>query len=222
MTDLPRPPRLLVETREIDPVDDLLAFADPHSPLAWLRRSDGIIGLGGMVAGYRGRRLPDRNRSAHSAVARRDLAPPHSGGRDRRPRRTARDRARRVRRNGLRCAVALVQPSHRPPRHPRSAGRPGMDHPHPLGRHRRARTRPRSDPVRSLLVGDPRTRSPRSRGIPGRGPRRNRRDRRRRGRKGRARPRARSARCRRAPICAGSSAPSRPATPTRGPSPSTA
>ena len=52
MTDLPRPPRLLVETREIDPIDDLLAFADPRSPLAWLRRSDGMIGLGGMVAGY--------------------------------------------------------------------------------------------------------------------------------------------------------------------------
>ena len=52
MTDLLRPPRLLVETREIDPVDDLLLFADRGSPLAWLRRSDGIIGVGGMVAGY--------------------------------------------------------------------------------------------------------------------------------------------------------------------------
>jgi menaquinone-specific isochorismate synthase len=52
VTDLLRPTRLLVETREIDPVDDLLLFADRDSPLAWLRRSDGIIGLGGMVAGY--------------------------------------------------------------------------------------------------------------------------------------------------------------------------
>ncbi len=52
MTTQPRPPRLVVETREIDPIDDLLAFADPHSPLAWLRRSDGMIGLGGMLVGY--------------------------------------------------------------------------------------------------------------------------------------------------------------------------
>ncbi|GAA1997407.1 chorismate-binding protein [Microbacterium pumilum] len=52
MTDLSRPPRLVAETREIDPIDDLLAFADPHSPLAWLRRSDGIVGLGGPVAGF--------------------------------------------------------------------------------------------------------------------------------------------------------------------------
>jgi menaquinone-specific isochorismate synthase len=42
----------VVETREIDPVDDLIAFADPHSPLAWLRRSDGIVGVGGMLAGF--------------------------------------------------------------------------------------------------------------------------------------------------------------------------
>lgn len=50
--DLSRPPRLLVETREIDPVEDLLAFADPRSPLAWLRRSEGMIGLGGVLTGY--------------------------------------------------------------------------------------------------------------------------------------------------------------------------
>lgn len=47
-----RPPRLAVETREIDPIDDLLTFADPRSPLAWLRRSDGIIGLGSAIAGF--------------------------------------------------------------------------------------------------------------------------------------------------------------------------
>lgn len=47
-----RPPRLVVETREVDPDSDLLAFADPRSPLAWLRRSDGIIGVGQTVAGY--------------------------------------------------------------------------------------------------------------------------------------------------------------------------
>jgi menaquinone-specific isochorismate synthase len=43
---------LVVETREIDPVHDLIEFADPHSPLAWLRRSDGIVGVGGMLAGF--------------------------------------------------------------------------------------------------------------------------------------------------------------------------
>lgn len=46
MTLSHRPPELVVETREIDPVDDLLAFADPGSPLAWLRRGEGIVGVG--------------------------------------------------------------------------------------------------------------------------------------------------------------------------------
>ncbi|WP_371201157.1 isochorismate synthase MenF [Microbacterium sp. BWT-B31] len=53
-----RPPHLVVETREIDPVEDLLAFADPREPLAWLRRGDGIVGVG-YVGGYeRGPHLP--------------------------------------------------------------------------------------------------------------------------------------------------------------------
>lgn len=38
--------RLIVETREIDPVDDLLAYAHPATPLAWLRRGDGIVAIG--------------------------------------------------------------------------------------------------------------------------------------------------------------------------------
>lgn len=37
---------LVVETREIDPVEDLLAAADPARPLAWLRRGDGIVAVG--------------------------------------------------------------------------------------------------------------------------------------------------------------------------------
>ncbi|QYM63672.1 isochorismate synthase MenF [Microbacterium sp. Se5.02b] len=37
---------LVVETREIDPVEDLLAYADPARPLAWLRRGDGIVAVG--------------------------------------------------------------------------------------------------------------------------------------------------------------------------------
>ncbi len=47
-----RPPRLVVETREIGADQDILAFADPQSPLAWLRRGDGIVGVGGVVAGF--------------------------------------------------------------------------------------------------------------------------------------------------------------------------
>lgn len=38
--------RLIVQTREFDPVDDLLAYADPDRPLAWLRRGDGIVAVG--------------------------------------------------------------------------------------------------------------------------------------------------------------------------------
>jgi menaquinone-specific isochorismate synthase len=37
---------LVVETREIDPVEDLLAATSPSRPLAWLRRGDGIVAVG--------------------------------------------------------------------------------------------------------------------------------------------------------------------------------
>ncbi|WP_341997137.1 chorismate-binding protein [Microbacterium sp. LWH7-1.2] len=52
MTSSHRPPELVVETREIEHVDDLLAYASPDEPLAWLRRGDGIVGIGS-VGGYR-------------------------------------------------------------------------------------------------------------------------------------------------------------------------
>lgn len=51
MTSSHRPPELVVETREIEHVDDLLAYASPDEPLAWLRRGDGIVGIGS-VGGY--------------------------------------------------------------------------------------------------------------------------------------------------------------------------
>ncbi|MFK4837635.1 isochorismate synthase MenF [Microbacterium sp. ZW T2_14] len=51
MTSAHRPPQLVVETREIEHVDDLLAYASPDEPLAWLRRGDGIVGIG-EVGGY--------------------------------------------------------------------------------------------------------------------------------------------------------------------------
>jgi len=41
----------VVETREIEHVGDLLAYASPGDPLAWLRRGDGIVGIGS-VGGY--------------------------------------------------------------------------------------------------------------------------------------------------------------------------
>ncbi|WP_341947746.1 isochorismate synthase [Microbacterium sp. LWH11-1.2] len=44
---------LVVETREIDPVEDLLAYADPARPLAWLRRGDGIVSVGEPLAAIR-------------------------------------------------------------------------------------------------------------------------------------------------------------------------
>ena len=43
-------PRLRVETREIDPVDDLLAYTDPARPLVWQRRGDGLVGAGTALA----------------------------------------------------------------------------------------------------------------------------------------------------------------------------
>lgn len=42
--------RLVVETREIEPVEDLLAYADPAAPLAWLRRGDGIVAAGAEIS----------------------------------------------------------------------------------------------------------------------------------------------------------------------------
>ncbi|QKJ18547.1 isochorismate synthase [Microbacterium hominis] len=42
-------PRLVVETREIDPVDDILSWTAAHAPLAWLRRDEGIVGIGRAV-----------------------------------------------------------------------------------------------------------------------------------------------------------------------------
>lgn len=37
---------LNVTTREIDPIEDVLSFADPAHPLAWLRRGEGMVGFG--------------------------------------------------------------------------------------------------------------------------------------------------------------------------------
>ncbi len=64
-----------METREIDPVEDLLAYADPARPLAWLRRGDGIVAVGhGVVETIRIPAGAASMRSAAIAAAWRDLA----------------------------------------------------------------------------------------------------------------------------------------------------
>jgi menaquinone-specific isochorismate synthase len=40
----------VVHTREVDPFDDLIEWTAPDSPLAWLRRGEGIVGAGPVVA----------------------------------------------------------------------------------------------------------------------------------------------------------------------------
>ncbi|MET0813140.1 MAG: chorismate-binding protein [Microbacterium sp.] len=52
MTDQHRPPRLVAHTREITAIDDLISYTSPSEPLAFLRRGDGIVGIGRPVAGY--------------------------------------------------------------------------------------------------------------------------------------------------------------------------
>lgn len=65
---------LVVETREIDPVEDLLAAADPDRPLAWLRRGDGIVAVGHPLRELRARASATAQRSAALATAWRRLA----------------------------------------------------------------------------------------------------------------------------------------------------
>lgn len=63
-----------METREIDPVEDLLAYADPAEPLAWLRRGDGIVAVGNdVVDSVRVSAGSSARRSADIADAWRDL-----------------------------------------------------------------------------------------------------------------------------------------------------
>ncbi|MGO2746572.1 isochorismate synthase [Microbacterium sp.] len=67
--------RLIVQTREFDPVEDLLAYADPDHPLVWLRREDGIVAVGsGTPASIRVPAGQSRLRAAIMADAWRELA----------------------------------------------------------------------------------------------------------------------------------------------------
>lgn len=65
---------LVVETREIDPVEDLLAYADPARPLAWLRRGDGIVAVGETLSEIRPPAHAEASRVTSLASAWRDLA----------------------------------------------------------------------------------------------------------------------------------------------------
>ncbi|UWF78737.1 isochorismate synthase [Microbacterium sp. EF45047] len=65
----------MARTREIDPVEDLLAHTSPRHPLAWLRRGDGIVSASnGTAAAIRVPAGTDRPRSRALAEAWRDLA----------------------------------------------------------------------------------------------------------------------------------------------------
>ncbi|WP_298865921.1 isochorismate synthase MenF [uncultured Microbacterium sp.] len=67
--------RLVAQTREIPPVDDLLAHTSAANPLAWLRRGDGIVAAGdGIAASIRIRGGQDRTREQRMADAWRELA----------------------------------------------------------------------------------------------------------------------------------------------------
>lgn len=57
---------LIVQTREIDPVEDLLAYAHPSTSLAWLRRADGIVAVGDATAAFI--RVPAGSGSMRSAL----------------------------------------------------------------------------------------------------------------------------------------------------------
>lgn len=65
---------LVVETREIDPIEDLLAAASPSRPLAWLRRGDGIVAVGEPLRELRATASATGLRSAALATAWRRLA----------------------------------------------------------------------------------------------------------------------------------------------------
>ena len=71
--------RLIVETRSVGSgLDDVLAYADPHAPLAWLRRGEGFVGAGrtvlridetaGAARGDRAARLAERWRAVSEAA----------------------------------------------------------------------------------------------------------------------------------------------------------
>jgi menaquinone-specific isochorismate synthase len=62
-------PRVRVTTRATESIDDVLAYADPDSPLYWMRRGDGIAGIGSALTWHlngspTGERMPRAPRFA--------------------------------------------------------------------------------------------------------------------------------------------------------------
>ena len=195
-----------------------------HSPLAWLRRSDGIVG-----ARRHGRRLSRRAARHAGSADPRTRSPWRTpgGASPRQPRSTIRSvstapgSSRSARSPSTRGRARRAGSSSPAPSSAAATGEPGSPRIRSTDR-RRSRARGAGDAVRPVLVGDARSGRARPRGIPGRRARRPRRDRRRRGRQGRARARPRRHRARgRGPAPARARA-RRPATPTPGRSPSTA
>ncbi len=67
--------RLVAQTREIPPVDDLLSHTSASHPIAWLRRSEGVVAAGdGIVASVRIPAGRGRKRSEIIADAWREIA----------------------------------------------------------------------------------------------------------------------------------------------------
>lgn len=71
MNDQPRLPRLVARTHEVEAIDDLISFASPSAPLAWLRRGDGIVGVGRPIAGYAPYAHPPADAPSHAEAWRR-------------------------------------------------------------------------------------------------------------------------------------------------------
>ncbi|MGB3376544.1 MAG: isochorismate synthase, partial [Microbacterium sp.] len=60
--------RLVAQTREIPPVDDLLSHTSASHPIAWLRRSEGVVAAGdGIAASVR--IPPGRGRKRSAIIA---------------------------------------------------------------------------------------------------------------------------------------------------------
>jgi menaquinone-specific isochorismate synthase len=64
----PRVRRLVVHTREVDPIEDILAYASPADPLVWQRRGDGFVGIGMIAALEVGGRRPEPEGGTRSAA----------------------------------------------------------------------------------------------------------------------------------------------------------
>jgi menaquinone-specific isochorismate synthase len=59
---------LVVITREVDSIEDVLAHADPAHPLAWLRRGEGMVGVGAAAMIEVGGHRPNPNEGSQAAA----------------------------------------------------------------------------------------------------------------------------------------------------------